>query len=90
MANLQTIWTYTLKNEVLTITSDFNFTKLSFILISGKGTYLGGLTANAIPSTPCNLLLGQSVELDISSFSIIDSITLDTTPGGVIHIIGRG
>ena len=90
MANLQTIWTYELLDSTITINSDFNFTRLSFILVSGSGSYTGGLTANAIPSTPCNLLLGQSVELDISSFSIIDSITLDTTPGGVIHIIGRG
>jgi hypothetical protein len=90
MANLQSIWTYSLVNDVITITSDFNFTRISFLLISGTGTYKGGLTSNAIPSAPCTLQVGQSVEIDLSTSAILNTIILDTTTGGEIQIIGRG
>ena len=90
MANLQSIWTYSLVNDVITITSNFNFTRISFILVSGTGTYQGGLTANGLPSQPCTLQVGQSVEIDLSTSSILDTIILDSTAGGEIQIIARG
>ena len=86
--NIQTIWTYSLQNDSIVITSDFNFTRVSFILISGTGKYKGGLTANGVASTFCDLVVGQSIQIDISTSSIINNIELTTT--GEIQIIGRG
>lgn len=90
MANIQSLWTYALVNDILVITQNFNFTKISFVLVSGSGTYKGGLTANAIPSQPCSLTIGQAVEIDVSTSAIFNDLTLDTSMGGEIQIIGRG
>lgn len=90
MANLQSLWTYALVNNTITITSDFNFTRVSFVLVAGVGTYQGGLTANAIPSIPCSLKVGQSVEIDCTTNAIFNDLILDTSAGGEIQIIGRG
>ena len=86
--NLQTIWTYSLQNNSITITSDFNFIRLSFILLSGTGKYKGGLTANGIASTWCDLVVGQTIEIDVTTSSILNNLELVTT--GEIQIIGRG
>lgn len=45
--NGQEFWTYELSADTITITQDMGLTALSFVLVSGNGTYQGSAKAGS-------------------------------------------
>jgi hypothetical protein len=83
----QTVWTYELNNNSITIDRNFGLTIISFTLISGVGFYQGASLANGIASSPVNLVVGQAVTICSDSNNPLDQFLISTS--GVIAIIGK-
>jgi hypothetical protein len=87
MNNGQEFWTKELSVGSITITDVFGLTALSFVLISGTGTYEGSVTVGGVPSTAINMVIGQPVTITTDSNNPINGFTITTT--GVVAIIGK-
>ena len=81
-------WTYSLVSDSILIDSDFGFTIVSILCISGSTTVLGGVAANGIASVPISLAEGQSITINSGSASLISGITIDASSGAA-NIIAR-
>lgn len=85
--NGQEFWTYELSADTITITQDMGLTALSFVLVSGNGTYLGSAKAGSIVSTPIAMTQGQPITITTDSNNPISNWTITTD--GVVSIIGK-
>lgn len=85
--NGQEFWTKELSADTITITDAFGLTALSFVLISGTGTYQGSVSCGGVPPTAINMVVGQSVTVTTDSNNPINNFTITTT--GVVAIIGK-
>lgn len=88
-AQNQTVWTYQVVNSSLTITADFGLRSISLYLASGGAIISGTKEVLGVPST--NLTLQNSFPITIASDSagVLEGITIDASPTGVVYIIGR-
>lgn len=85
--NGQEFWTYELSADTITITQDMGLTALSFVLVSGNGTYQGSAKAGSIVSTPISMTQGQPITITTDSNNPISNWTITTD--GVVSIIGK-
>jgi hypothetical protein len=79
------VWTYTLANGSLTISSSDNATRLSVICRLGNITVVGNSSFQGIASDPVQLNEGQGVTLSASAVSNpIDGVTITSSGAGNI------
>lgn len=85
----QEIFTFTLTNNVLTISEDDGVTAIAIKLLSGVGTYKGTKMVNGLDSTPTALVAGgDSVTVSAEQTKYIRSLVIDCS-AGVAEIIAR-
>ena len=79
------VWTYTLTNDSLSVSSSDNAVRLSVICRLGTITVNGSGSFQGIASDPVTLKEGQGVTLTGSALSNpIDGVTIDAGTGGDI------
>lgn len=79
------VWTYTLANDSLTISSSDNATRVSVICRLGSITVVGNASFQSIASDPVQLNEGQGVTLTASAVSNpIDGVTITSASAGDI------
>lgn len=79
------VWTYTLTNDSLTISSSDNATRVSVICRLGSITVVGNASFQSIASDPVQLNEGQGVTLTASAVSNpIDGVTITSASAGDI------
>jgi hypothetical protein len=79
------VWTYTLANDSLTISSSDNATRVSVICRLGNITVVGNASFQGIASDPVQLNEGQGVTLSASAVSNpIDGVTITSSGAGSI------
>jgi hypothetical protein len=83
------VWTYTLTNDNLSVTSADNAVRLSVICRLGTVTVAGSGSFQGIPSDPVQLNEGQGVTITASVVSNpIDGVTINAaTSGDIAEII---
>ena len=83
------IFTKVLNNTSLTIVASYGLRAVSFVLVSGAGTYPGDLAVDGLSNDPIDLIVGQSVTVSCIGNQILDGLTIDSSVGGLINIIGK-
>jgi hypothetical protein len=79
------VWTYTLSNDSLTISSTDNATRLSVICRLGSITVVGNASFQNFASDPVQLNEGQGVTISASAVSNpIDGVTITSASAGDI------
>jgi hypothetical protein len=86
--NNSKLFTKLISGTTFTITGDYGLRSASFVLISGAGTYTGGLTIGGFPSDSLPLVEGNPVTVAVEGNQIIDDLVIDGS-GGVIHLIAK-
>lgn len=89
MANLGSVFTYELINEVMDIDETFNLTIVSVKLINGVGTIGGSQVVPGFGSGYLNLIVGEPVTISTKTNSILTGISIDCSKGGVIQIVAE-
>jgi|TARA_R110000744_G_scaffold232318_2_gene350398 hypothetical protein len=83
------IFTKVLNNSSLTIISSYGLRTVSFVLISGVGSYTGNLAVDGLSNDSIDLIVGQSVSVSCVGNQILTGLTIDSSLGGLINIIGK-
>lgn len=86
--NNSKIFTKVLDNNTLTINANHGLRTVSFILISGVGSYIGNLQVDGLTNDSIDLIVGQSVTVSCVGNQILDGLTIDAT-GGLVNVIGK-
>ena len=79
-------WTYSLSNDTIIITEEFNLRNISIVLVSGDGYISGSTFANGLASTNVNLALNTPITISTGSVNSISGLEISTTGG--INIVG--
>jgi hypothetical protein len=85
--NQTEIFTKTIVNSTYTISPDMGFRSVSFVLISGAGTFTGNLNVGADASAALALVLNNAVTLSSDGSNVVGQVTIDTTATGTVHLV---
>ena len=86
--NSTRVFTKLLNAQDFLLTANMGLRSVSFVLISGVGTFKGQLDVQGNISTPLPLTIGQAVTISVEGNQILDGIEI-LGSGGVIHIIAK-
>ena len=87
MALTETVGTYTLTSNILTIISDWGVRNISLLLVSGTVTYTGTMKLGA--TLPNALTLVAGTPLNLTFDFPIDGLIIDASAGEVTIITGK-
>lgn len=89
MANLGSVFTYTLVDNTMYIDGTYNLTIVSVKLISGIGIIRGQQAVPVWGTGNLDLIIGEPVTISTKTNSILNGITIDCSGGGVIQIVAE-
>ena len=87
MALTETVGTYTLTSNILTIISEWGVRNISLLLVSGTVTYTGTMKLGA--TLPNALTLVAGTPLNLTFDFPIDGLIIDASAGEVTIITGK-
>jgi hypothetical protein len=85
----QKLYTGVLTDDVMTIGEEDGIRTISMVLVSGAGTFKGGLPLGPTPSVAIDLVVGVPVTVGTNKVAPLDDFKIDCSGGGVINLIGR-
>lgn len=87
--NTTSLFTQVISTSTFTVEASMGLLSVSFVLISGVGQFKGTKPIGVTPSTYVPLTIGQSVTLSADGADSLDEIEIDSSGGGVIHLIAK-
>lgn len=88
MALTEKIFTKTITSSTFVIDGDMGFNAVSFVLVSGTGTFTGTLNVTGTPSTAIDLVVGTPVTITANGQYPLDELTINAS-SGVVNFVGR-
>jgi len=85
----QKLYTGVLTDDVKVISQEDGVRTISMVLVSGAGTFKGGLSLGTDDSVAIALEVGVPVTVGTNKVAPLDDFTIDCSGGGVINLIGR-
>lgn len=88
MALTERIFTKTITNTTFTVVGNMGFNAISFVLVSGAGSFTGTLNVAGTSSTAIDLVVGTPVTITANGQYPLDELTI-TASAGVVNFLGR-
>tara|TARA_R110002167_G_scaffold32557_4_gene105468 strand:+ start:722 stop:997 length:276 start_codon:yes stop_codon:yes gene_type:complete len=85
--NQTEIFTKSIVNSIYVITPDMGFRSISFVLISGAGTFKGNLNVTTDASVALSLVVNNAVTLSSDGPNVVGQVTIDTSATGTVHLV---
>jgi hypothetical protein len=83
------LFTQVLSTTTFIIDGSMGLRSASFVLISGVGSFKGSKPIGGTLSQSIPLVIGQSVTISADGVDSLDTLELDCSGGGVIHLIAK-
>lgn len=88
MALTEKIFTKVITNSTFNVVGSMGFNAISFVLISGTGTFTGTLNVTGTSSTAIDLVVGTPVTITANGQYPLDELTINASSGSV-NFLGR-